>query len=228
VLDKLSRVYWYTVEFGLIQQKDGLRIYGAGIASSATETSSRSTTVAEPARFELERVMRTKYRIDDFQETYFVIDSLEELLGLAHIDFGPVYDTVKGQADLEPGTRAADGSRYDARHRPLPRGAPMPAPGPDGLASDRPGHRRGRNLGWASPDALTGSLASEGTRAIHCAAIPMRGLSQAVSGRPRISPGWRNRRPSLAAWPRSTRRARSPAERPGDGAAAVGLHEQTE
>ena len=47
--------------------------------------------------------MRTRYRIDDFQETYFVIDSLEELLGLAHIDFGPVYDKVKGQADLEPG-----------------------------------------------------------------------------------------------------------------------------
>ncbi|MEO6747271.1 MAG: phenylalanine 4-monooxygenase [Caldimonas sp.] len=104
MLDKLSRVYWYTVEFGLIQQKDGLRIYGAGIASSATETVF-ALDDPSPNRldFQLERVMRTKYRIDDFQETYFVIDSLEELLGLAHIDFGPVYDNVKDQADLEPG-----------------------------------------------------------------------------------------------------------------------------
>ena len=105
VLDKLSRVYWYTVEFGLLRQKDGLRIYGAGIASSATET---LFALEDPSPnrldFQLERVMRTLYRIDDFQETYFVIDSLEELLGLAHIDFGPVYDNVKGQADLEPGT----------------------------------------------------------------------------------------------------------------------------
>jgi len=104
MLDKLSRVYWYTVEFGLIQQKDGLRIYGAGIASSATETVF-ALDDPSPNRldFQLERVMRTRYRIDDFQETYFVIDSLEELLGHAHIDFGPVYDKVKGQADLEPG-----------------------------------------------------------------------------------------------------------------------------
>jgi phenylalanine-4-hydroxylase len=104
VLDKLSRVYWYTVEFGLIQQKDGLRIYGAGIASSATETVF-ALDDPSPNRldFQLERVMRTRYRIDDFQETYFVIDSLEELLGLAHIDFSPVYDAVKDQADLEPG-----------------------------------------------------------------------------------------------------------------------------
>ena len=104
VLDKLSRVYWYTVEFGLIQQKDGLRIYGAGIASSATETVF-ALDDPSPNRldFQLERVMRTRYRIDDFQETYFVIDSLEELLGLAHVDFGPVYDAVKNQPDLEPG-----------------------------------------------------------------------------------------------------------------------------
>ena len=104
VLDKLARVYWYTVEFGLIQQPEGLRIYGAGIASSATE-SVFALDDASPnrLRFELERVMRTHYRIDDFQETYFVIGNLDELLALAQIDFGPIYQNVLGQSDYTPG-----------------------------------------------------------------------------------------------------------------------------
>lgn len=104
VLDKLARVYWYTVEFGLIQQKDGLRIYGAGIASSRTE-SVFSLDDASPNRigFDLERVMRTHYRIDDFQESYFVIDSLAELLELATIDFAPLYDRIAGQPEYQPG-----------------------------------------------------------------------------------------------------------------------------
>jgi phenylalanine-4-hydroxylase len=105
VLDKLSRVYWYTVEFGLLQQADGLRIYGAGIASSATETVfSLEDGSPNRLRFDVERVMRTHYRIDDFQETYFVIQDLEELLALAHIDFAPIYERVKGQMEFEPGT----------------------------------------------------------------------------------------------------------------------------
>src|SRR5258706_8441390 len=83
VLDKLSRVYWYTVGFGLVQQTDGLRIYGSGIASSYTE-SVFALDDPSPNRigFDLERVMRTHYRIDDFQETYFVIDHLDDLLDL--------------------------------------------------------------------------------------------------------------------------------------------------
>jgi phenylalanine-4-hydroxylase len=104
VLDKLARVYWYTVEFGLVQQKDGVRLYGAGIASSATE-SLFALDDASPnrVRFDLERVMRTRYRIDDFQETYFVIDSLDELLALATIDFAPLYERAAGKPDFEPG-----------------------------------------------------------------------------------------------------------------------------
>ena len=104
VLDKLSRVYWYTVEFGLVKQADGLRIYGAGIASSATE-SVFSLDDASPnrLRFEVERVMRTRYRIDDFQETYFVIEDLDELLNLARIDFAPLYERTHGQPEFEPG-----------------------------------------------------------------------------------------------------------------------------
>lgn len=105
VLDKLARVYWYTVEFGLIQQADGLRIFGAGIASSATEAVfSLDDPSPNRLRFDLERVMRTRYRIDDFQESYFVIADLDELLELARIDFGPVYDRTRGQTEYEPGT----------------------------------------------------------------------------------------------------------------------------
>lgn len=104
MLERLARVYWYTVEFGLVQQRDGLRIYGAGIASSATET---SFSVEDPSPnricFELERVMRTRYRIDDFQETYFVLNHLDDLLKLARIDFTPIYDRVANTGDLEPG-----------------------------------------------------------------------------------------------------------------------------
>jgi phenylalanine-4-hydroxylase len=104
VLEKLARVYWYTVEFGLVQQRDGLRIYGAGIVSSATETVF-SLADESPNRiaFDLERVMRTRYRIDDFQETYFVIDHVDDLLKLADVDFAPLYQRVSGSADHEPG-----------------------------------------------------------------------------------------------------------------------------
>jgi phenylalanine-4-hydroxylase len=103
-LTQLARVYWYTVEFGLVKQGDDLRIYGAGIASSATES---VFALDDPSpnriRFNLERVMRTRYRIDDFQESYFVLGSLDELLELAHIDFLPVYLRVDGLPEFEPG-----------------------------------------------------------------------------------------------------------------------------
>lgn len=104
-LAELARVYWYTVEFGLVQQADGLRIYGAGIASSHAECLF-SVQSESPNRvgFALERVMRTLYRIDDFQETYFVLDSLGDLLALATIDFGPVYERLDHGPTFEPGT----------------------------------------------------------------------------------------------------------------------------
>ena len=77
-LQNLARLYWYTVEFGLMEDAEGLRIYGAGIVSSATE-SVFALEDPSPNRlgFDLERVMRTLYRIDDFQQVYFVIPSLE-------------------------------------------------------------------------------------------------------------------------------------------------------
>jgi phenylalanine-4-hydroxylase len=104
-LAQLARVYWYTVEFGLVRQAEGLRIYGSGIVSSFAET---LFALEDPSpnriRFEVERVMRTHYRIDDFQESYFVIDGLDELLALARIDFGPLYERARGQAEHAPGT----------------------------------------------------------------------------------------------------------------------------
>ena len=101
MLPNLARLYWYTVEFGLMKEADGLRIYGAGIVSSATE-SVFALDDPSPNRlgFDLERVMRTLYRIDDFQQVYFVIDSLEALKDETLKDFGPVYAALKGKDDL--------------------------------------------------------------------------------------------------------------------------------
>ena len=103
-LTNLARVYWYTVEFGLVQQKDGLRIYGAGIASSFSE-STFSVRSDSPNRisFDLERVMRTNYRIDDFQETYFVLNKLEDLLALANTEFAPYYAHLDTGPTYQPG-----------------------------------------------------------------------------------------------------------------------------
>ncbi len=113
-LTNLARVYWYTVEFGLLQQADGLRIYGAGIASSFAES---VFALDDPSpnriRFELERVLRTRYCIDDFQETYFVIDSLDELLDLAQIDFAPIYQRIETLPDYQPGQLLADDRTID-------------------------------------------------------------------------------------------------------------------
>lgn len=101
MLPNLARLYWYTVEFGLMQDTDGLRIYGAGIVSSATE-SVFSLEDPSPNRigFDLERVMKTLYRIDDFQQVYFVIDSIEQLKAETLKDFGPIYDRLKGVEPL--------------------------------------------------------------------------------------------------------------------------------
>jgi phenylalanine-4-hydroxylase len=101
-LHNLGRLYWYTVEFGLIREAEGLRIYGAGILSSPHETVF-ALEDASPNRigFDLKRLMRTKYIIDDFQQSYFVIDSFEALLEACYKDFGNVYAEVKGLPDFE-------------------------------------------------------------------------------------------------------------------------------
>ncbi len=103
-LDHLARLYWYTVEFGLINTHEGLRIYGAGIVSSRTE-SIFALEDASPNRigFDLMRVMQTRYRIDDFQQCYFVIERFEDLLAQTlETDFAPLYHSLETAADLAP------------------------------------------------------------------------------------------------------------------------------
>ncbi len=108
-LPNLARLYWYTVEFGLLRSEEGLRIYGAGILSSPQE-SVFSLEDASPNRvlLDLERVMRTKYIIDDFQQTYFVIESFEDLLDRCYADFGDSYSAVKGAGEFEAHELGAD------------------------------------------------------------------------------------------------------------------------
>jgi len=99
-LMNLTRLYWYTVEFGLIRTDAGLRIYGAGIVSSKSE-SIYSIDSAAPNRigFDLARVMNTRYRIDSHQQTYFVIDDFAQLFDATAADFTPIYaQLAQGQA----------------------------------------------------------------------------------------------------------------------------------
>jgi phenylalanine-4-hydroxylase len=103
-LVNLTRLYWYTVEFGLIKQDDGLRIYGSGIVSSKGE-SIHCLESAAPNRigFDLERIMRTRYRIDTYQKTYFVIDSYEQLMEATRPDFTPIYERLSKQDSYPAG-----------------------------------------------------------------------------------------------------------------------------
>ncbi len=95
-LTNLARLYWYTVEFGLINTPNGLRIYGAGIVSSKSESVfSLESDSPHRLHFDLERLMQTNYRIDDFQQTYWVIDSFKELLEATYQDFGPLYQQLE-------------------------------------------------------------------------------------------------------------------------------------
>jgi phenylalanine-4-hydroxylase len=97
----LSRLYWYTIEFGLIRQRAGLRAYGAGILSSPGELR-YAVESGEPRRLplDLERLMRTRYKIDSFQQTYFVIESIQELFDKTAPDFTPLYQRVKSMQEL--------------------------------------------------------------------------------------------------------------------------------
>jgi len=105
-LEQLARLYWYTVEFGLIRDGEALKLYGAGIVSSRAE-SIFALDDPSPNRigFDLRRVMRSRYRIDDFQRTYFVIDSFEDLLRQTlDTDFAPLYRDLAAATDLAPET----------------------------------------------------------------------------------------------------------------------------
>lgn len=99
----LARLYWYMVEFGLILTPEGLRTYGAGILSSGGEII-HCIDSPQPNRikFDLERVMQTEYRIDRYQDTYFVIDSFQQLFDETSVDFAPIYEKLKTLEPIDP------------------------------------------------------------------------------------------------------------------------------
>ena len=106
--EMLSRLYWYTIEFGLIREAGELRAYGAGILSSSGELA-YAVQSPEPQRIPLalERTMRTKYKIDTYQQTYFVIDSFEQLFEMTAADFAPIYERLQGVPEFAADERDA-------------------------------------------------------------------------------------------------------------------------
>ncbi len=103
-LPMLARIYWYNVEFGLIEENGTMKAFGAGILSSASET---VHAVASPLpsrlRFDPIRIMRTDYAIDDFQRVYFVINSFEDLVEqLVTLDFAPIYEKWRKEPPIHP------------------------------------------------------------------------------------------------------------------------------
>jgi phenylalanine-4-hydroxylase len=103
-IHRLARLYWYTVEFGLAREDGTLKIYGAGIASSFEEsTYALESPVPVRRPFDMERVLRTRYRSDALQLGYFVVDSFEDLLGqIAGADLERLYETVEALGDVDP------------------------------------------------------------------------------------------------------------------------------
>ncbi|MFV8459963.1 phenylalanine 4-monooxygenase [Vibrio campbellii] len=90
----LARLYWFTVEFGLVKEGDKLKIYGGGILSSPAETNyALEGDMAVRERFDLQTVLRTPYRIDIMQPKYYVIDELSELFKISQ-------ENLLQQADL--------------------------------------------------------------------------------------------------------------------------------
>lgn len=103
VLPMLARLYWYTVEFGLIRTAQGLRIYGAGIMSSKLESIyALESDVPHRIEFNLSRILRTEYKIDDVQKCYFVIDDFQRLFDETRMDFTALYEQLKDLPHFKP------------------------------------------------------------------------------------------------------------------------------
>ena len=116
--EQLSRLYWYTIEFGLIQQTDGLRAYGAGILSSSGELA-HAVKSRDPQRLALNllRTMRTRYAIDSFQKTYFVINSFQQLYEMTEPDFTPLYQQLQGMNELAADAKLPEDVDWSNRGR---------------------------------------------------------------------------------------------------------------
>jgi len=120
-VDVLARLYWYMVEFGLIHVDGEVKAYGAGMLSSFGETKySVDSPIPNRIGFDLERVMRTRYLIDRYQSTYFVLDSFERLFrDSIDTDFGPLYDRIKtfepyAPTDIAPGDRVIHAGTHES------------------------------------------------------------------------------------------------------------------
>ncbi|MEN9391464.1 MAG: Phenylalanine-4-hydroxylase, partial [Pseudomonadota bacterium] len=92
----LGRLFWFTVEFGLIQEDSSLKAYGAGILSSQTETSySLHSNTPQRHKLDLIKLLRTPYRYDELQKNYFIIESYNELYNLVNQDLLITFNAVK-------------------------------------------------------------------------------------------------------------------------------------
>jgi phenylalanine-4-hydroxylase len=78
-IELVSRIYWFTVEFGLIKENDAIKIYGAGILSSPGESKFSVSSAATHVPFDVATILDTPYIKDKFQEYYFVVDSYQQL-----------------------------------------------------------------------------------------------------------------------------------------------------
>lgn len=103
-MHRLSRLYWYTVEFGLAREGGALKIYGAGLASSFEEAGyALESALPRRKSFDLRTVLRTRYRSDALQQGYFVVDNFDDLLADIDVtDFDALYEEAAGQPDLSP------------------------------------------------------------------------------------------------------------------------------
>jgi phenylalanine-4-hydroxylase len=112
----LARIFWFTVEFGLVRQPDGLRIYGAGILSSPGETVYAVDLVgagvaAERAPFDPEVMLRTPYRIDIYQSVYFVIEGFSQIFEVMDESILPRIAAARAAGDLPPKFPPKDASQ---------------------------------------------------------------------------------------------------------------------
>jgi len=96
----LARLYWYTVEFGLIETNDGLRIYGSGIVSSRSESIYALSQKPHMVKFDLERVMRTEKVTSQMQEIYFVVSSMDEFIEVTNHNFSQIYQNIRAMPEI--------------------------------------------------------------------------------------------------------------------------------
>jgi len=80
IIEKLGRLYWFTIEFGMIYENRNMKVYGAGIISSSGETKNALSNKVQKFDFDIEKVFNTDFRTDILQDKYFIIDSFDALL----------------------------------------------------------------------------------------------------------------------------------------------------